>query len=375
VGISDGAAIHNALALDEAILAPLEIRRHIDAIVSWLPLHHDMGLVGAFLLAILTGRDLVLLPPQAFLARPRQWLNEIGTCSSALSLSPAFGFDYCAERLAAGQASDLNLAGWRAAICGAETIHPRTAAEFTSAFASSSFRAEAFRAGYGLAEATVAVTLDRTGKGARTRPIPAENQRGGEIQEVVCLGEPVADTEIRCAGPNGIERREDQIGEILVRGPGLFSGYFDDAPAARAAFHQGWLRTGDLGFIHSGELYLTGRLKDVLIIRGENFMPQQLEWMAEGICGGMSRAAAFSVESARSSERAVLLVETREQDRERIAETSLEIRSRIGDAFGLQLADLVFVRRGRLPTTPSGKLRRSEAQAQYLAGRLQSVES
>ena len=134
------------------------------------------------------------------------------------------------------------------------------------------------------------------------------------------------------------------------------------------------MRTGDLGFIHSSELYLTGRLKDVLIIRGENFMPQQLEQVAEGIFGGTARAAAFSVGTARDCERAVLLVETPQQDRERITETSSEIRSRIGDAFGLQLADLVFLRRGSLPTTSSGKLRRGEAQAQYLAGRLQGVE-
>ena len=373
VGISDRAAINNSLALNEAILAPLETRQ-IDAIVSWLPLHHDMGLVGGFLHAISTGRDLVLLPPQAFLARPRQWLNEIGNHSSALSLSPAFGFRYCADRLA-GQTSDLNLTGWRAALCGAETIPPLTIAEFMSAFASANFRAEAFRAGYGLAEATVAVTLDRKGKGARTRPVPAGSRRKREVQEAVCLGEPVADTEIRCAGPNGVERREDQIGEILVRGPALFTGYFDDRTATQAAFHQGWLRTGDLGFIHSRELYLTGRLKDVLIIRGENFMPQQLERVAEGIFGGTARAAAFSVGTARDCERAVLLVETPQQDRERIAETSSEIRSRIGDAFGLQLADLVFLRRGSLPTTSSGKLRRGEAQAQYLAGRLQGVES
>ncbi len=367
VEISHSAVLHNVHALNEAILAPLDPPR-IDSIVSWLPLHHDMGLAGAFLQAIATGCELALMPPSAFLARPREWLREVGSRANTLSLSPAFGFQYCVERVALNAAGDLDLGGWSAAVCGAETIHPQTATELASRFAGAGFHAQAFRPGYGLAEAAVAVTLDRKGKGARSMAIPEGSRSSSHEREVVCLGEAMADTEIRCVAPNGATQPDGEVGEILVRGPGLCSGYFGDEPATRAAFQNGWLRTGDLGFMHDEELYLSGRLKDVLIVRGENLMPHQLEWMAEGVCGGACRAAAFSIETAQNGEAAVLLVERRGLDRERTAAAGAEIRERICSAFGLQLADLVFVQRRRLPTTTSGKLRRKEAKSLYLAG-------
>jgi fatty-acyl-CoA synthase len=373
VEISDRAAIHNALALDAAIMEPIRAAGtgSIDAIVSWLPLHHDMGLVGAFLLAILTGRDLCLLPPSAFVAKPRLWLELIATRPGVLSLSPNFGFQLCMDRLKGHDAGGLDLSGWRAAICGAEMIHPATAAGFESTFSEQAFRPEAFRPGYGLAEATVAVTVDQKGRGVRTRPLAGSAARLPGTSEVVCVGGPVLDTEIRVAGPNGIGKPEDEAGEVWVRGPGLFTGYYGDPQATREALQDGWLRTGDLGFLHQGELYLTGRNKEVLIIRGRKIMPQELESLAEGVGSGSSRAAAFSFGVGVQGEQAVLVMETQERDADALTKSGHEIRDRIGKALGLPLADLVFVRRGRIPRTASGKIRRTAAKELYLAGRLQ----
>lgn len=364
VEISGQAAVHNAMALSDAIMEPLlGDGAKIDAVVSWLPLYHDMGLIGAFLLAILTGRNLCLLPPHAFLAKPQLWLEQIATRGSVLSLAPNFGYQLCVDRLNGRQPAALDLSNWRAAVCGSEMIHPATVAALESACGAQGFRKEAFRPGYGLAEATAAVTVDKKGRGARTR-------RFG-TQEVVCVGEPVGDTEICVAAPNGGARAEGEAGEVLVRGPGVFNGYFDNPQDTRRAFRKGWLRTGDLGFVHQGELYLTGRSKELLIVRGQNIMPQELEWLAESTGERSSRAAAFSLTGDAHGEQPVLVVETPERDCETLRKRGEEIRDRVGTVLGLPLADLVFVRRGRIPKTSSGKLRRAAARELYLEGRLQ----
>jgi fatty-acyl-CoA synthase len=363
VEISGQAAVHNALALNEAIMEPLRADgAEIDTVVSWLPLHHDMGLIGCFLLAVLTGRNLCLLPPQAFLAKPQVWLEQIAARGSVLSLSPNFGYQLCVDRLKGKHAAGLDLSNWRAAVCGAEMIRPATVASLESACGEQGFRREAFRSGYGLAEATAAVTLDRKGRGVRTRQFGT--------QEIACVGEPMRDTEICVAAPNGVARGEGQAGEVLVRGPAVFKDYFNDPRSTRNAFKGEWLRTGDLGFLHQGELYLTGRIKELLIVRGQNIMPQELEWLAESAGDRSSRAAAFSVTGDTHGEQPILVVETMDRDREALQKRGQQIRDRVGAVLGLPLMDLLFVRRGRIPKTSSGKIRRAAARELYMEGRL-----
>ena len=150
---------------------------------------------------------------------------------------------------------------------------------------------------YGLAEATLAVTFDCGGEGVRTAPVPAAAHGAGELGEVVSVGVPVPDTEVRITAPDGRALADGTVGEVRVRGPGIFSGYWNDDEATRETLHDGWLRTGDLGFVRSGELYLSGRTKDILIVRGQNLMPHDLEWIVEEVAGGggACRAGAFSV--------------------------------------------------------------------------------
>lgn len=243
-------------------------------------------------------------------------------------------------------------------------VRPETCADFAALAAGAGFRPEAFVPCYGLAEATLAVTYDLDGRGVRTR-------RGA-----VAVGRPVADTELKIAAPDGRALPDGATGEILVRGPGVFDGYWEDPAATAEALVGGFLRTGDLGFVEDGELHVTGRIKDVLILRGHNLMPHELEWHAEAVAagGGSLRAGAFSVEDGARGEQAVLAMETLERDPTRLGEMEREIRNRVGRDLGLVPADVVFVRRGRIPKTTSGKVRRAELRAAYLAGTLERIE-
>ncbi|MHC4937701.1 MAG: AMP-binding protein [Planctomycetota bacterium] len=343
VMIPQEGAIHNPRAIDTAIGTPHGAPTHewAKTVVSWLPLFHDMGLVGCFLFALYCGHDLVVMPPTVFLARPRIWLQKIADSPEVLAPAPNFGYQYCVER-AADESVDLS--GWRAAMTGAEMIRPATTGAFADTFG---LAPEAFRPCYGLAEGTLAVTFDTRGKGVRT------NEDG-----FVCVGEPVIDTEVRCGDDGSIE----------ARGPGIFSGYYRDEDASTASLRDGWLRTGDLGILEDGELYITGRTKDVLILRGNNVMPHELEWEAEAVTGGggTARAAAFSVDGGAEGEQAVLVVEAENAG----DEIERAIKVRIGRSLGIVLADLKFVRRGRIPRTTSGKVQRGEVKRLYETGEL-----
>ncbi len=393
VAIRHRSIVHNAFAIDEAIGAPAggPTREWADSLVSWLPLHHDMGLVGCLFVSILAGIDLWLLPPTAFLARPKLWLEQLGRHGQAYAHAPNFGFQLCIERLSAEERAALDLSQWRFAMTGAEMIRPETARGFVEAFEPSGFRAEGWRSCYGLAEATLGVTLDVAGQGLRTRPLPsaqAELARflDPELREVACLGPPVRDTRVRIAGADGASLPDGEIGEVRVAGPGLFAGYYRDEEATAEAFAdrgQGEsgggreLRTGDLGFQHQGELYLTGRLKDLLIVRGHNFMPHEIEWLAEAVAGsgGALRSGAFSVAHGAQGEAAVLVIETLEKDPERQQQLAGEIREKVSEGLGLLLAEVRFVRRGQIPKTTSGKVQRRALREEYLRGRLGLAES
>jgi acyl-CoA synthetase (AMP-forming)/AMP-acid ligase II len=369
VEISHRAAIHNTIALYDAISLT---GPPIATVVSWLPLHHDMGLVGALLLSIVIGCELCLIPPKLFLAWPQLWFERIAASDGVLALSPNFGLQHCIdrkERFSPG----LNLAGWRATVCGGEMLRPDTLFGFMATY---DVRPDMLRPGYGLAEATLAVTLDRAGRGPRTRPAPRHTMRRFALADVVCLGEPVSGTELRIASPNGRPIAEGREGEVLVRGPGLFSGYFADSDATQRSLRDGWLRTGDLGFMRDGELYVTGRRDDRLILHGATINPHDIEWIAEELTAGGEgcRAAAFSIACGDRGEQAILVVETRERDPLRLETIEVDIRERVAKRMALQLAHLAFVRRGQLPRTTSGKIRRAAARELYLRGAMISID-
>lgn len=386
VQISHAAAMHNNRVSGEAIGHPLGAPAHVwaDAMVSWLPLNHDMGLVGCLFMSLTHGLDLWLMNPTTFLARPRLWLEQLGRRGVTFAPGPNFGYQLLAERLGDGAGrrlpDDLDLSGFRAALVGAEMVRPETVGAFLELAGPHGFDPRAIRPCYGLAEGTLAVTFDVRGEGARTRPRPAGGVDEGDGQDVggsdvVCVGSPVADTELRIVAPDGSERPAGEVGEVRARGPGVFSGYFNDPAATAESLVDGWLATGDLGFLHDGELYLTGRLKDVLILRGHNLMPHELEWLAEGVTGGggVARAGAFSVDGGPGGERPVLVVETGERDPDALQTLARDIRLEVGHALSLTLADVAFVRRGRIPKTTSGKVQRRELKRRYLSGELERL--
>lgn len=376
VAIPHRAVIHNNTASDEAIGAPTgqPASSWATSMVSWLPLHHDMGLVGCWFMSIVNGLDLWLFNPQTFLARPRLWLDAIADHGTVFTPAPNFGYQLCCERLQAEELTGLDLGGWKAALVGAEMVRPETATSFSRLTATTGFEPRAFRPCYGLAEGTLAVTFDCRGEGVRSLPRPAATDDGGG--EVVSVGEPVADTELAIVAPDESRLASGKVGEVWVKGPGVFAGYYADPEATAETLRDGWLATGDLGFLADGELYLTGRIKDLLIIHGHNLMPHEIEWAAEGVTGGggAERAGAFSIEHGSEGEQAVLVVETGERDPATCTALAHEIRLRVARALSLPLADIAFVRRGRIPKTTSGKVQRRELKRRYLAGELERIE-
>jgi acyl-CoA synthetase (AMP-forming)/AMP-acid ligase II len=354
----------------------------VGALLCWLPLYHDMGLVGCVLNSMLNGIPLELLNPRSFLARPWIWLERAATWPDLMSPSPNFGFQLCCERAAGKIPADLDLSGFREAMTGSEMVRPETAELFAETFAPYGFRRNQLRPCYGLAEATLAVTVDSQLEGVRSRPLPATADAllGGAaagVAEVVSNGTAIPDTRVAIRDPAGHPQLAGQVGEVWIAGPGLMSGYYRDPRATAEVLVDGWLDSGDLGFVDDqGELYLVGRSKEILILRGQNLMPHELEWVADGVCGtgGASRAAAFSVPGA-DGEQAVLVLETEAGDPGSLDRLRRDVAGAIGKSLAIPLADLVLVRRGTIPRTSSGKLQRRAVRESYLRGEIERLDA
>jgi fatty-acyl-CoA synthase len=379
VEISHGSALHNPIAVTAKIIEAHD-RRPTGTLVSWLPLYHDMGLVGCLFNAMLNGIPLELLNPRSFLARPWIWLERAAASRDVMSPAPNFGYQLCCERAAGRIPRDLDLSGLRDAITGSEMVRPETAELFLLTFGGNGFRPSQLRPSYGLAEATLAVTIDPRLEGPRTRPMPAGSESlaaGAGSSEVVSNGTPIGDTAVEVRDPGGRSRPAGEVGEVWIRGPGMMSGYFRDPEATAATLVDGWVDTGDLGFLDSdGELYLVGRSKEILILRGQNLMPHELEWIADRVAGsgGATRSAAFSVAGA-DGEQAVLVLESSANDDQTIARLRREVASAIGRALSIPLADLVVVKRGAIARTSSGKVQRRAVRDAYLRGTLERLVS
>jgi acyl-CoA synthetase (AMP-forming)/AMP-acid ligase II len=378
VMIRHSSVIHNALAMSDFVMVPPMSPGN--CVISWLPLNHDMGLVGCLFYALINGLDLALLRPEAFLARPKLWLQLLSANPGALSPAPNFAYQLCVERIEPADLAGLDLSRWTSALTGAEMIHPQTCRAFREKFEPYGFAGPKFLPCYGMAEATLAITGDAKRTGVRTAAVPGGLPGEAGMNDVVCVGSPIMQTEVRISSPAapGEFLGENQVGEVWVCGPSVFAGYYNEPEATAETLvtrtengvSRCWLRTGDLGFLKDSELHITGRLKDLLIIHGHNLMPHELEWIAEHASGGggTERAAAFSVPGGAEGEQAVLVVEVSSGDG--LAELGREIRLRVGKTLGLPLADVVFAKRGQLPKTTSGKVQRRELRQRYLAGKL-----
>ena len=352
-----------------------------DVAVSWLPLYHDMGLIGLFTLPMVCGIDLVLASPQDFMAAPARWLEWISAFGGTCTAGPNFSYALAARALR--RASGLDLSRWRLALNGAEPVNPTTVRDFCDAGAPFGFQPGAAFPAFGMAELAIAGTFPVPGSGLRVDTVDcrvidsdryaapvddsARNSRGFAL-----LGRPVPGLEIRISDPDtGSAMREREVGELEIRGTSVTPGYYKRPEDTAAAFRDGWFRTGDLGYLVDGELVLCGRIKDVIIVGGRNVFPEDVERAAERVDGVRAgNVIAFSVENDRGKERLVVVAETKAGDHGPIR---AQVATRVREAVGLPTDEVVLVLPGSLPKTSSGKLQRSLCRTRYQSDELQPV--
>ena len=351
--------LSNVAAIDSFIPSNTEERQ---SGVSWLPLYHDMGLIGCLFLGIVHPGSLTLLPPEAFLSRPALWLRAISRHHATVSVAPNFAFGLCLKRIRDEDLADVDLSSWRMALTGAEPVSAPLLRRFAQRFRPFGFDERALVPVYGLSEASLAVTFAPPGRPLRTTPFQG--------REVVSLGAPVPGCEVRIGSPEGETLTEGTPGEVLVRGPSVMKGYFGNPEASARALLDGWLRTGDLGFVEDGALYLSGRAKDVVIVRGQNHAPQEFEEALDGLPGVRAGCVAAVGVIEGDAEELALLVEIEGGPSDGLAEA---VRGRVVERTSVRPAVVRLLAPGTLPRTSSGKLRRAEALRQLQARELEAA--
>lgn len=356
-----------------------------DRCISWLPWYHDMGLVGCFLSLIANQISVDYLKTEDFARRPLAWLDLISrNPGTSCSYSPTFGYDICARRISSQSnvAERFDLSRWRIAGNGADMIRPDVMQGFVNAFAPAGFKASAFLPSYGLAEATLAVTIMPPGEGIRVELVeeerlsgtPRDLSRPARYRAIVNCGKAVKDMAIEIRGERGEVLNDHQIGKVWCKGPSVMVGYFRDPEATEACMVDGWLDTGDMGYLVDGYLFIVGRAKDMIIINGKNHWPQDIEWAVEQLPGfNHGDIAAFSVETETGEESVAVLVHCRVSDPEERQKLHDTIRDKVRSILGHSaIVELVPPR--TLPRTSSGKLSRAKAKKQYLSGEIEPIK-
>jgi acyl-CoA synthetase (AMP-forming)/AMP-acid ligase II len=352
-----------------------------DVFVSWLPLYHDMGLIGAWLGSLYHGCRLVIMPPLSFLARPDRWLWTIHRHRGTLAASPNFGYELCLNRIEDQKLEGLDLSSWRLAFNGAEPVSPETVTRFIERFAPYGLRREAMAPVYGLAENTVGLAFPPLGQGVlidriQRRPlmengaaIPAEDDDPNPLRFVAC-GRPLSDHQIRVVDDNNQELPERQVGRLQFCGPSATSGYFRNPKQTAALFHGQWLDTGDLAYLADQDLYLTSRVKDIIIKGGRNLSPYELEeaiGAVEGIRQGC--VAVFgATDETTATEKLIVLAESRSRDPEVLAGLKKQIVNLAVDILGMPPDEVILARPGTVLKTSSGKIRRAASRELYEQG-------
>ena len=358
-----------------------------DRCISWLPWYHDMGLVGCVLSTLAMQVSVDYQKTEDFARRPLAWLDMISrNPGNSVSYSPTFGYDICARRMSSQTRAEdrFDLSRWRIAGNGADMIRPDVMQAFVDAFAEAGFNATAFCPSYGLAEATLAVSLMPPGEGIRMELVE-ENvlsgvESGGEkrprrYRAVVNCGKPVTGMEVEVRGPGGSPLADRGIGRIFVRGGAVMAGYFRDEESTAACLSDdGWLDTGDMGYLSGGYIYIVGRAKDMIIINGRNYWPQDIEWAVEQLPGFKSGdIAAFALTGPSGEETPAVLVHCRVSDPAERVRLRDDIRERVHAITGITpVVELVPPR--TLPRTSSGKLSRTKARSLYLSGEIQPYD-
>ncbi|MGJ7520938.1 fatty acyl-AMP ligase [Variovorax sp. LT1P1] len=351
-----------------------------DRFCSWLPHYHDMGLVGIVLGCMATQRSVDYLPTREFAMRPRLWLKLISRNRCTISYSPPFGYTLCARRLRPADIEALDLSCWRIAGVGAEMIHPESLRQVADILAPAGFDERAFLPSYGMAECALGVSFAPVGSGPRSDLVdidrlsrtgeahpPIDGEAAVKGKAFIDCGRPLPGFEVEVRGDKGNALPERRCGTVYLRGPSVMSGYFGNPEATQEVLSDdGWLNTGDLGYFADGSLFVTGRAKDLMIIKGRNIWPQDLEYLAEQQPEVRpTDASAFTVTDEDENEAAVLVVQVRETDPVKLASLSVRLKQAINAEFGIHCL-IELVPPHTLPRTSSGKLSRSMARRDFL---------
>ncbi|MGF1462851.1 MAG: fatty acyl-AMP ligase [Maricaulaceae bacterium] len=356
------------------------VGRNNDRAASWLPPYHDMGLVGFLLTPLCAGLSVDFVKTRDFARRPLIWLKILSQNRATLAYSPTFGYELCVRQAARAKPTGLDLSSWRAAGIGGDMVRARVLDDFAETFAPFGFRREAFVPSYGLAETTLAVSFAQLDRGPSLHAVSrqaldagrvefaAANAPDASVRTFVGCGRVLPEHTLSFRDSEGREVAPGRVGRVFVKGPSVMSGYFDKPlETARVLDAEGWLDTGDLGFMDQDELVITGRAKDLILLKGRNIWPQDLEWEVEALPQlRRGDAAAFGVDDG-ERETVVVLVQARLSDPAARAGLVHDVAACL-KRQGLSEASVVLVPPGALPQTPSGKLSRARAKMDYLAG-------
>jgi acyl-CoA synthetase (AMP-forming)/AMP-acid ligase II len=351
-----------------------------DVAVSWLPLYHDMGLIGFVMAPICFRIPAVFIATMSFIKNATIWLETLHKHRGTLTFAPNFAYALVTKRARPEQIARWDLSRMRAFGCGAEPINPETMRAFVAALAPAGLKPETLLPCYGMAEATLAISfvpideplqtdridVDRYHRDHKAAPV----SNGGAFLEVVNCGRTFPGHELSIQDEDGRILPDRHVGEVCFRGPSVSAGYWESPEATKAAFRGGWLRTGDLGYLVADRVFVSGRIKDILIVNGRNYYPQRIEWLVDEIPGVRKGSAVVFTRPGSASEEIVVAVESRIADPPAL---KAQIVSRISEEFQLAVSDVALVAPGALPKTSSGKLQRRKTREQYLNGTIGRV--
>ena len=350
-----------------------------DIAVSWLPLYHDMGLIGFVLATIICDVPPTLIPTEVFARSPGLWLETISRLRATITYAPNFAYDLAVKRTKAKHLEKLDLSSLRVIGSGAEPIRARTLRNFAEHFAPAGFDPKAFLPSYGMAESTLAITFHPVGTEIVIDRVRADAMREGRAEvagsdvtdedalELVSCGVPFPGHEVRIEGEDGETRAEREVGHIVAKGPSVTPGYFQNADASAEALREGWLQTGDLGYFADGNLYICGRVKDLIIIRGANHYPQDIEWSV-GDLEKVRRGNVFAFSVDHEGEE--VLIVAAEANRADAADLRETIGRKVTQEFGVRPHHVAICPLGTLPKTSSGKAQRRKTKTLFEAGEL-----
>ncbi|PID39450.1 MAG: hypothetical protein CR984_06925 [Proteobacteria bacterium] len=352
-----------------------------DVVVTWLPLYHDMGLLGCVCQALYAGCELALMPPTLFIASPMTWLRVMYEKKGTIGVAPNFGYQLCVDRITDPDPGQFDLSRWRMALNGSEMVTVETIDGFVERFGPLGFRRQTFMPVYGLAEATVAVCFMPPDTGARIDRIHRRRLEHDGIAEpcddpsasssFVSVGKPIPGVEVRLAGRDGQPLGDRVQGRLLVRAPSVMAGYFGDADRSERTLADGWLDTGDLAYTADGYVYVTGRSKDVIIKAGRNYVPEHFEQAAASVPGIRKNCvAAFGLHTAgRGTEEIVVMAETKIRDGEELDQLSRAVKRAVSERLELTPDTVCLVPPRTIPKTTSGKVQRPLCRQIYLKTR------